>query len=212
MFRVKLHDVEVGETRYTIAIDNKIQCENLSLYNPDVVWEKLNVGNKVKIPPKDANISGGDGDKPWQKYILKDRDTGRSIARDLRIVFDDLRMVNLEKNLDVLKEGDQLRIPSNELEMYIVKDGDTGEHIADNFGIKFNELFKLNPNTIWEKLEKGDYLRIPYKRSKMYAVKNGDNKEKIAKALKIQLKELLNLNPNTNWSDLQPKDWLRVPH
>jgi murein DD-endopeptidase MepM/ murein hydrolase activator NlpD len=112
-----VHVVEKGETIYSIARSFKVAPEELMRFNDVADASKLQVGRQLRIPGTAGAGSSStlNGNSPTQTYterrVIKN-ETLYSIARNNGITLQALRNANNFSQDHILREGEQIRIPS----------------------------------------------------------------------------------------------------
>ncbi|MCL5970057.1 MAG: LysM peptidoglycan-binding domain-containing protein [Patescibacteria group bacterium] len=97
----------------------------------------------------------------FKKYIVQAGDTLWTIARDHEITTDSIRWANADiTDIDAIKPGTELLIPSTVGVLYTVKEGESIEGIASKYGISVAMIESYN-NIIDEELTPGMKIMIP---------------------------------------------------
>lgn len=142
------YTVKKGDTLYSIAkkygvsADTIIQDNNLKNSN-------LSVGQILRIRSGEGEVlecfgeDYNDSISNYKTYIVKKGDSLYTISRKYGISVDDIKRVNNLKS-NTLSIGQELLIPSNDLDYYTVQRGDSLYSIAKKFGISVDYLKRKN--------------------------------------------------------------------
>ena len=104
---------------------------------------------------KEAKLNHLDDDNDIKPsvYIVKPGDTLSEIAEKYNTTYQELARFNNIENPNLIYPGEEIRIPTNEINIYIVKPGDTLSAIAEKYNTTYQELAKINnienPNLIY---------------------------------------------------------------
>ena len=140
--------VKKGDTLYSIAkkygvsADTIIQDNNLKNSN-------LSVGQILRIRSGEGEVlecfgeDYNDSISNYKTYIVQKGDSLYTISRRYGVSVDDIKRVNNLKN-NTLSIGQELLIPSNDLDYYTVQRGDSLYSIAKKFGISVDYLKRKN--------------------------------------------------------------------
>jgi len=93
-------------------------------------------------------------------YTVKSGDTLWGIANQFNMTVDELKKLNMDKNLNVLHIGTVLKIKESNITPYQIQQGDTLWGISRKFDVSIEEIKKLNPN-VDSLLQIGNILNIP---------------------------------------------------
>lgn len=94
------HTIKKGDTLYSIAQKENTTVKKLQQLNPGVVSEKLQIGQKIKLPSKT---------KP-KMYTIKEGDTLYSIAKKYGMTVAHLKKLNPKINANALQIGSKIKI------------------------------------------------------------------------------------------------------
>lgn len=142
------YTVKKGDTLYSIAkkygvsADTIIQDNNLKNSN-------LSVGQILRIRSGEGEVlecfgeDYNDSISNYKTYIVQKGDSLYTISRRYGVSVDDIKRVNNLKS-NTLSIGQELLIPSNDLDYYTVQRGDSLYSIAKKFGISVDYLKKKN--------------------------------------------------------------------
>ena len=142
------YTVKKGDTLYSIAkkygvsADTIIQDNNLKNSN-------LSVGQILRIRSGEGKVlecfgeDYNDSISNYKTYIVQKGDSLYTISRRYGVSVDDIKRVNNLKS-NTLSIGQELLIPSNDLDYYMVQRGDSLYSIAKKFGISVDYLKKKN--------------------------------------------------------------------
>ena len=142
------YTVKKGDTLYSIAkkygvsADTIIQDNNLKNSN-------LSVGQILRIRSGEGEVlecfgeDYNDSISNYKTYIVQKGDSLYTISRKYGISVDDIKRVNNLKS-NTLSIGQELLIPSNDLDYYTVQRGDSLYSIAKKFGISVDYLKRKN--------------------------------------------------------------------
>ena len=142
------YTVKKGDTLYSIAkkygvsADTIIQDNNLKNSN-------LSVGQILRIRSGEGEVlecfgeDYNDSISNYKTYIVQKGDSLYTISRRYGVSVDDIKRVNNLKN-NTLSIGQELLIPSNDLDYYTVQRGDSLYSIAKKFGISVDYLKRKN--------------------------------------------------------------------
>lgn len=166
------HEVEAGETVYSISKKYDISKAELEKYNPDVksgLKEKM----LLLIPEKPASRPSKGGERKFTSHKVEQGQTLYSIAQQYEVPVEDIKTVNPELK-DGLKAGQTLLIPllpkKPELPKYLVAGqykehsisaGETLYSLALKYGVSVEDIRKMNPDLAEEGLKAGAVLYIP---------------------------------------------------
>ena len=142
------YTVKKGDTLYSIAkkygvsADTIIQDNNLKNSN-------LSVGQILRIRSGEGEVlecfgeDYNDSISNYKTYIVQKGDSLYTISRRYGVSVDDIKRVNNLKS-NTLSIGQELLIPSNDLDYYTVQRGDSLYSIAKKFGISVDYLKRKN--------------------------------------------------------------------
>ena len=142
------YTVKKGDTLYSIAkkygvsADTIIQDNNLKNSN-------LSVGQILRIRSGEGEVlecfgeDYNDSISNYKTYIVQKGDSLYTISRRYGVSVDDIKRVNNLKS-NTLSIGQELLIPSNNLDYYTVQRGDSLYSIAKKFGISVDYLKRKN--------------------------------------------------------------------
>ena len=116
----KVYTVKKGETFYSIAQTLGIRADDLMKYNGITDPMRLQEGQRLRVPGGETrNVNAappapaaGSGVAEYTVYRVVRGDTFYSIARKFSVTVDQIRKANSLTDRYVLREGDSLRIPS----------------------------------------------------------------------------------------------------
>ena len=138
--------VQKGDSLYSIANKYNTTVNELKSIN-NLTSNLLSIGQKLKIPTKEAN-----------EYIVQKGDSLYAIANKYNTTVNELKSINnLTSNL--LSIGQKLKIPTKEEINYIVQKGDSLYAIAKKYNTTVNELKSIN-NLTSNLLSIGQQLKI----------------------------------------------------
>ncbi|MFU8843808.1 MAG: LysM peptidoglycan-binding domain-containing protein [Bacteroidales bacterium] len=164
---VTLHNIEAGETLYSIARKYNIPTGAILNANPGVTPENLAIGQKLVIPQPETMtdetevIDGSQGQ--FKEHIVARGETLYSISKRYGVVIDSLKKYNtgLEFSLYV---GQKIKIPVDhqnaEFIVYTPDKPEKLDKIAEKHQIEPEEISELNPE-IGRRARKGQDIRIP---------------------------------------------------
>ena len=167
-------------------------------------------------------------------YKVRLGDTLGSIAKQFGVTTEAIIRLNSLANPDVLMVGQELKIPSKQVDsvqssssqpgerVYEVSKGDTLSLIAKRFGISLAELQKLNNISNPDQITVGQKLRVPAtapgsaatatpSQGKTYVVRQGDTLFKIALRFGITVAALQSANNITDPNKVYPGQVLKIP-
>ena len=102
-----VHEVQKGETYYSISKKYGITVDELLSYNNLKSSSVLKAGQKLKIPSK----TGASSSREYDIYTVQKGDTFYHIAQVNGITVDELLSLNNLSSSSVLKAGQKLKIP-----------------------------------------------------------------------------------------------------
>ena len=105
----RVHIVQKGETFYSIARDLGIKNEDLMKYNGISDPARLQVGQRLKIPPSGTAVLDARG---YSNYRVVRGDTLYSIAQKFSVTMASIQEANSLSPNHLLREGDSLKIPN----------------------------------------------------------------------------------------------------
>lgn len=180
-----LHQVQTGETIYSLTKKYKVDQSELEKFNPELS-KGPSIGDILKIPYKEgADISilssqkRGAPDGFLTHKIQSRRETAYFIAREYGITVEELNQYN--QDIKRFRKGKTLRIPyweSDETEQnkkepasdsentintqnikHQVVSGETLYSLSKKYGVSEDEILRLNPGA--ENLKAGSTILIP---------------------------------------------------
>ena len=184
-----VHVVKKGETFRAIARANHISADELEQANPKVDPDHPKVGAKLKIPvpASYADDKTSSADHP-AKYVVKEDDTFRSIAKAHGTTSGAIAKANPDVDPDRLRPGLKLVLPvkpakdsedtekkkdattsgeekppakSQGTHHYVIGHGEDAESIADAFGISVKQLCKINGGKAAGSFKAGSEILVP---------------------------------------------------
>ncbi len=186
-----VHEVQKGQTLYSIARAYNVQLPDIAEYNPSV-FEGLAIGQLIQIPvikgknnlPDEMDFSNSfyfhyvetgetlysilikyetnqDEIQLWNPDFKEPLRTGNRI----RIPRKDVNLIELKEK--ILNQSGRISkspelIPDGEFDVYEVKKGETLYSLARRFEIPLKDLIELNPS-VEDGLSIGELLRVPVK-------------------------------------------------
>ena len=113
-----VHVIEKGDTLYSLGRKYGVSVEEICAYNNITDSSKIKLGQKIKIPSINTNITQVQDSKPaetsapaYTEYPVKPGDTLFSIAKKYDTSVDEIRQANGMSASSTLKSGKILKIP-----------------------------------------------------------------------------------------------------
>ena len=153
------HKVEKGETVTNIALKYKVTPSDIYKLNPNSK-NGINLDDIILIPTKYNSSSGNVESFKSKTHVVLPKETIFSIARDFNVTVDDLKKLNSELEVDGLKIGQTIKIPSkdnvnqvavssvNKVIYHVVATKETKFGISKLYNISVQDLEKYNPDVV----------------------------------------------------------------
>ncbi|MEJ6949470.1 LysM peptidoglycan-binding domain-containing protein [Natronospora cellulosivora (SeqCode)] len=162
------YTIRAGDTFYSIARRYNTTVSALISANPNVDYDRLQVGRRICVPRQRHYSPCPEGNY----YTIRAGDTFFSIARRFNISVDDLRQANPYFDPDFLRVGEVICIPVATppprcpagSRRYTIRRGDTYYSIAQRLNTSVQELKRLNPGINPEYLLIGQEICVPARR------------------------------------------------
>ncbi|HNQ67180.1 MAG TPA: LysM peptidoglycan-binding domain-containing protein [Bacteroidales bacterium] len=169
-----LHNVEEGQTLYSICRAYKISEEEILLNNPEIKNKSIKMGQALKIPVIEEVTTDG----KYIVYLVKPGDTLYSLCRKYEITEDEFYLLNSDlKQNKALKIGQEIKFPIKVIEdkisdpdkdtvnfyYHLVEKGETVYGLSRTYNVTKEELMEHNPEFDGMKLMVGEVLKIPKK-------------------------------------------------
>jgi LysM repeat protein len=183
-----LHTVKQGQTLYSICKAYGVSQEEIATANPGVVINPLSIGQALKIPVKDENITGGEissNEKQSEKqelsnednfyyHTLKPKETIYFLHQKYNVPLESIYKynpgsesgVNVGQVIRIPKPSDNLAVNDRQLSQqeairhYTVRHGDTLYRVAEAFGLTVGDLLNANRELRWG-FKPGQVILIP---------------------------------------------------
>lgn len=222
----KEHQVEAGETLYSLALKYGVPIPEIKKINPELAEEGLKAGDILRIPTK----------------VQPEKEAG---AEDkARLAAEIARAKDERKATDRLKSPEALEYTSGQYHIHKVEARETAYSISKKYQISLDSLYLLNPGAETG-LRIGQLLKLPLNRSKysdqnlvqnkepeeelasdapspqtepedttsgffLYQVKTGDSFYSLQNRFNVSREELLKLNPEVQ-SGLTVDQYIIIP-
>lgn len=196
----EVYTIEKGDNPWTIAKRLKINYEDLINLNKIEDPKDLKIGQKLILPKKGEKVAGfvkSDGTVSTTEpefdadghdvYVIKSGDNPWTVARQLKIDYQELLALNDIKNPRDLKIGQKLKLPKKEDTSPAVTPAPPAPEKAEQ-----EAPFDADGHDV-------------------YVIKSGDNPWTIAKQLKIDYQALVDLNNISDPKDLKIGQKLKLP-
>lgn len=172
----KFHEVQAGETKYSISRQYEISIEQLERFNPDIKLG-LKAGARLLIPQNlEKDLSREDSlsaDGQFLYHYVKKGETLFSLSKDYGASIATIKSLN-DGLADGLKEGSWVQIPVVNKDQATPKDttqffyhrisaGETAYALSKLYNMSLDSLYALNPEAE-DGLKLGGELRIPRKK------------------------------------------------
>jgi len=169
-----IHNVQEGQTLYSICKAYKISEEDLVLQNPEIKNKTLKTGQVLKIPIVEEITSDGN----YIVYVIKPGDTLYSLCRKYGISEEEFYLLNSDLNKNkALKIGQEIKFPIKVIDdkitdtekdtvnfyYHLIEKGETVYGITRTYNVTKEELMEHNPDFDGMKLLVGEVLKIPKK-------------------------------------------------
>ena len=171
--KYKAHEVQKGETLYSLAIKYNTSVKKLLKYNPDISKEtELEVGKLLVIPTKQKTITTAD----YDIHLVRKRETLFGLSRKYNVTEEAIQKANPILAKKGMMCGLELRIPTkiiptnppetlkdiiaNNAIKHIVEKGETIYSITHQYGITEAQLRANNPQIEGNELPLGMVLLI----------------------------------------------------
>lgn len=173
-----LHEVQKGQTIYSIARTYEVEPKEVAVENPEV-FDGLKAGQVLKIPAQVSQdlITGDSINLSTQKFIIHMVEKGETLYRlskQYNVTVSEILKLNPDAEKGI-KVGQALKIPRASMRAtestekttnkgqfiyYKVEAGETLYSIATKYGLKPNEIITYNPGAE-SVLSIGQVLKIP---------------------------------------------------
>jgi membrane-bound lytic murein transglycosylase D len=159
------HKVKRGENLSYLAEKYGVSVSAIMEANHLTNKHRIKTGEYLFIPTKQIVISSGE---KTTLYTVRKGDTISDLALKFRISPQEIKLLNGLRNLDNIKQGQKLKIPTASGEKnsegkwvtYIVKRGDTLWNIAREFGVLVESLISWNEVESPYRIKAGDRIKI----------------------------------------------------
>jgi len=173
-----LHNVQDGQTLYSICRTYKISEDEIYLHNPEIKDKMLKTGQNLKIPVVEEISSDG----RYIVYVVKSGDTLYSLCRKYGISEEEFYVLNDDLNKrKSLKIGQEIKFPIKVIEdkitetekdtinfyYHLVEKGETVYSLVRQYNVTKEELIENNPEFDGFKLIIGEVLKIPKSSEKL---------------------------------------------
>lgn len=132
----------------------------------------------------------------YNEYIIKDKDTLSSIARDNNISLEELADAIDWEDLE-LEVGQKILVPlasDRPLTYYTIEQGDTLYSIADAYGLDVKDLAKLNKMDVNQTLFVGGRIVVPKEGYNFYVTEDKDTVKEILRKTGKNCEEIIRDN------------------
>lgn len=134
----------------------------------------------------------------YNEYIIKDKDTLSSIARENNISLEELANAIDWEDLE-LEVGQKILVPlasDRPLTYYTIEPGDTLYSIADAYGLDVKDLAKLNGIDVNQTLFVGGRIAIPKEGYNFYVTEDKDTVKEVLRKTGKTCEEIIRDNQN----------------
>ncbi|MGF7138490.1 PBP1 and LysM peptidoglycan-binding domain-containing protein [Roseimarinus sediminis] len=219
-----LHEVESGETLFSIGKRYGVEQKELVNANPQLIFG-LKQGDTLKVPYKPQEQEEPSSEPTHFIYhVVKKSETIYSLSRRYNIPIDNIYFFNPEAE-SALLENEIIRIPKdyegeavdgllredNDFYYHKVQEGENAYSLARRYDARVNEIFELNPQ-IQDQVEIGVIIKIPKFRLLvdesqaavdggdffMHRVETGDTFYSYKRRFNVDREQLIEMNPELN--------------
>lgn len=125
-----VHVIQKGDTLYSLSREYGVSVSDLCAHNGISNSSKIVLGQKIKIPQKNASKSSNQSASAT--YLVQAGDTLFSIARAYNTTVDEIRRANNMTEKSLLKSGSRIIIPSNANNSTIIASSNTSSNSASS--------------------------------------------------------------------------------
>ena len=132
----------------------------------------------------------------FDKYVVEDNDTLKSIALKFNTSVEELMDINNIFIISELKPGMEIIIPNNNsyYDTYVIEKGDNLYAISKKYNINPTLLASLNGLNMDDYIYPGQEIMIPKNGYSYYITAEGDTLDTVSDLFNISKKDLLNQN------------------